>query len=423
MKNFSAQSWQIEHQCPQCGAPVILEETDRILLCGYCRTRLYLSCVGHFRYLLPPSRASSVLPEDLLFIPYWRFRGAVYSFRANGMDQRMVDSSLLALNLKCLPPTLGLRPQTLKLRFATPQTVGEFLAPQFPFKKPARTPPPDIPDGFPTGEESPPVLFETFVGDTLSVIYSPVYIRGDTFYDAILNRPAASMPAGGFSCLPACRGSDTLIRFFSTLCPACGWDLEGDKETLVLLCRNCTSAWKSSGNGLKKIDSATVAGEGDSSCYLPFWQLRADITGPVALHSYADLIRSANLPKAIRREWHDRELSFWIPAFKVQPHLFLRLARSLTVMQPPEELLEALPGKQVYPVTLPMSEAVESIPPTIASFAVPRHLILPRIPDIRVAFKSSLLVYLPFALQGEEFIHHGMQLSINRNALKLGKLL
>lgn len=334
----------------------------------------------------------------------------------------MVDSSLLAVNLKCFPPTLGLRPQTLKLRFATPQTMGEFLAPQFPFKMPGKTPLPDSPAGFSTGEGSP-VLFETFVGDTLSVIYSPIYIRGGAFCDAILNRPVASIPTGGPGCLPACRGNDTLIRFFSTLCPACGWDLEGDKETLVLLCRNCGSSWESSGDGLKKIDSATVAGEGDSIHYLPFWQLRAEVTGPVALHSYGDLIRSANLPKAVRKEWDDRELSFWIPAFKIQPHLFLRLARSLTVIQPSDELLESLPGKQVYPVTLPASDAVESIPATVASFAVPRHLVLPRLPDIRVALKRFLLVYLPFALQGEEFIHRGMQLTISRNALKLGRQL
>ena len=46
-------NWQIEHNCPQCGAPVILDETDRLLTCPYCRTRLYLATTGYFQYHLP----------------------------------------------------------------------------------------------------------------------------------------------------------------------------------------------------------------------------------------------------------------------------------------------------------------------------------------------------------------------------------
>lgn len=422
MKEFNSQSWQIEHQCPQCGAPVILEETDRILLCGYCRVRLYLACAGPFRYLIPPSATCGVSPEEVLFIPYWRYKGAVHSFHARGMEQRVVDSTLLAVKFRWFPPSLGMRPQTLKLRFAASHLTGTFLAPQFRFKMPAQKAAAvfDFPAAIETNASA---LFECFLGETLSIIYSPVAIRGGAFYDAVLNRSLASIPADGSSCFPRSGVGEAAARFFSTLCPACGWDLDGDKETLVLLCRNCSSAWEPSAGGLKRIDFAT-AGDGEaSSHYLPFWKLRASTAGPVTLQSYADMVRSANLPKAVKSEWADREMSFWIPAFKVHPQLFLRLARSLTLLQPAGELTDDLPGKQVYPVTFPPSEAVESIPATVASFAVPRHLILPRIPELQVSFGSSLLVYLPFALEGEEFIHRGMQLSINRNAMKYGRLL
>ena len=422
MKNFSSQSWQIEHQCPQCGAPVVLEETDRILACAFCRVRLFLACESHFRYLLPPSPTCPVPPEEMMFVPYWRFKGAVHSFHIGGMEHRMVDSSMPAVKLKCLPPSLGYRPQVLKLRFVTPRTAGCFLAPQFPFKMPAQAAA-KVRDDLPGGSGVPAILFETFLGETLSIIYAPVYIRSGSFYDAILNRPIGQIPTEGVSCLPPARGQDMLISFFSTLCPACGWDLEGDKDTLVLHCRNCTSSWESSAGGLKRIAFATVAGDEESVHYLPFWQIRAEVSGSVSLKSYADLIRTANLPKAVRSEWSERELSFWIPAFKVQPHLFLRLARSVTVLQPSEEPTETLPLKEAYPVTLPLSEALESIPAAVASFAVPRNQVLPRIPNTRVEYGKPLLVYLPFARQGEELIHRGMQLSISRNALRLGKLL
>ena len=46
-------SFIIEHQCPQCGAPAELEETDRLFQCGYCRVKSYLTIPDYFRYTLP----------------------------------------------------------------------------------------------------------------------------------------------------------------------------------------------------------------------------------------------------------------------------------------------------------------------------------------------------------------------------------
>ncbi|MGD9137268.1 MAG: hypothetical protein PVH42_10930, partial [Desulfobacterales bacterium] len=32
----------IEYQCPQCGAPATIEETDRLFTCQFCRVNSYL---------------------------------------------------------------------------------------------------------------------------------------------------------------------------------------------------------------------------------------------------------------------------------------------------------------------------------------------------------------------------------------------
>jgi len=41
-----------------------------------------------------------------------------------------------------------------------------------------------------------------------------------------------------------------------------------------------------------------------------------------------------NLPKAIQPEWENKSLYFWVPAFKLQPKIFLRLSTQFVISQP-----------------------------------------------------------------------------------------
>jgi len=71
-------NFQIEQQCPQCGAPIILDEADRILSCKFCRTRVYLAAQDYFRFYIPPAEGIS---ETIYFIPYWRIKGLSYTIQ------------------------------------------------------------------------------------------------------------------------------------------------------------------------------------------------------------------------------------------------------------------------------------------------------------------------------------------------------
>ncbi len=93
VKKSETLSWKIEHECPQCGGPVTLEETDRLFSCAYCRVRLYLLSRDYFRYSLPASESFS---RDILFVPYWRFKGTVFFCTANGIKHTFNDVSSLA---------------------------------------------------------------------------------------------------------------------------------------------------------------------------------------------------------------------------------------------------------------------------------------------------------------------------------------
>jgi DNA-directed RNA polymerase subunit RPC12/RpoP len=173
--------WQIEHNCPQCGAPVTLDETDRIFACPFCRTRLYLTVKDFFRYHIPPAE---ILDGDLLYLPYWRLRGSLFSVAGIDVLHRFVDTNAVAVSHPGLPYSLGLRPQVLKIRFVMPSTPGRFIEPKLSAEQAFRAVLPF--DG---------AFYQNFIGEAVSLIYAPLYLRGNMLVDAVLGRPVAPCSA------------------------------------------------------------------------------------------------------------------------------------------------------------------------------------------------------------------------------------
>jgi DNA-directed RNA polymerase subunit RPC12/RpoP len=400
----------IEYQCPQCGAPAILKETDRLFACEFCRVKSYLFQKDFFRYMLPNSAPKN---KDLLFFPYWRFKGMVFSCVEDGIKHRFIDFSHQAVESGYFPVSVGLRSQALKLNFVTPESQGYFLRPTQPFKNVM-----SIFNHRFTTSLPHPIFHQSHIGETLSLIYSPYYAN-DKIFDAILNQPVSSDLPDNFNVTLLQGGRpDGRIHFIPTLCPDCGWDLEGRRDALVLNCKNCHSVWRPTANGFKKLRFATLPTSQENIIYLPFWRIKAGVTG-IALNSYADLVRIANIPKAIKKKWEDVEFRFWTLAFKVRPQIFLRLARNLTLAQPQEKLVRELPDTRFHPVTLPIEEAIESLTVNLAGFMKPQKDLFPMLRDITITPKSYLLVYIPLIEQHHEVIHPEFHLNINKNQLDL----
>ena len=83
-----------------------------------------------------------------------------------------------------------------------------------------------------------PIFHEAFIGESISLIYSPLFIHGDRFHDAILGKPVASIPKDFVDdLLPLDQEKDWQVTFVSTLCPQCGWDLLGERDSVVLFCK------------------------------------------------------------------------------------------------------------------------------------------------------------------------------------------
>jgi hypothetical protein len=411
-------NWQVQHECSQCGAPIILEETDRLFSCRYCRVRLYQAAGDYFRYHLPPAADPA---RDIIYVPYWRFRGLSFSCESFEVRHKVIDTTLLAAHCKGLPVSLGFRPQILKLRFLSAETSGRFLKTRLSAEQFLATR--DLHGQGGNAAAAGSLFHQVFVGETVSAIYAPLYVQGEDLYDAILNRALDKAPQSDrLAAEPLEPAPNWLVKFIPALCPHCGWDLEGERDSLVLFCRHCDTAWQSSANGLEPLAFAVVPNGRATSLYLPFWRMAAPVSG-LQLRSYADLARLANLPTAIQPAWETLDLYFWAPAFKVRPELFLQLAKLLTLSRGLEPVADRLPAHSMHPVTLPAQEAGQAIKATLAHLAAAKRKLFPLLPGIEAPLKEYLLVYIPFDLQGGDLVQFQIPLSINLTALNLGRKL
>ena len=351
--------------------------------------------------------------KEIVYIPYWRFKGMLFFCNPQGVKHKFIDVSHQAVESDFFPHSVGLRSQALKLKFVTPQAEGRFLKPTQSLDRLIQT----FEHRF--GKTlAKPILHQSHIGETASLLYSPAYF-GDRVIDAVLNQPVSAQLPDDFDIeqFPG-ESPESTIKFISALCPNCGWDLEGERNTLVLLCKNCTTAWYAAGKSLKKLKFGLHPIEGEDVLYLPFWRIKADTAG-VQLTSCADLIKVANLPRVATQADRDMSFRFWVPAFKVRPRVFLRLSVNMTLSQPQKRLISELPKMQHQPVTMPVTEAVESLTINLSSFVKPRTKLCEIIPEIKTDAKSFTLVYVPFKEGHHEFIQPDLQFAINKNILTL----
>ncbi len=377
--------------------------------CAYCRVKLFLSGRECFRYYILPAED---VHEEICYVPYWRFKGLDFSVAPFAVTGKYVDQTILARGQGAFPGNLGFRPQVLTLRFVSPKTPGRFL--------PAAVP---MHDAFAVAEahassfgDSGRVFHRAFIGKTASLLYAPVYEKDGALYDAVLKRRLlVRSPAIAEELNAAQQQEDWSVEFLSTLCPECGWQLTGEKESAVFICGNCVSVWEMTGRTLERVECIVADGnEEEGLCYAPFWRIAVAANG-IALETYADFARAVNLPKAIRPEWEEQKLFFWFPAFKTRPDLFLRLATLLVVDQP--RITEgagriSAERQPLAPITLRAQEAANGLTAVLAKLATKQ--LFEVLPHADLKLKSAALVLLPFRQNSIEFIAVDLNFRIPR---------
>jgi hypothetical protein len=316
-----------------------------------------------------------------------------------------------------LPATLGIKPQALKLRFASGEIQGTFVKPQMSLQEAVML----IQNQFRVLEGSllnQPSLHREFIGELGSLIFFPVFIRNRAIVDGILGKVIG--PEIDLVLDEASSGipEHWQIKPISTLCPNCGNTLRGGRESILLFCTSCHVAWNPSSGRLVPSKFEVFQEKRDSSVYLPFWRMRVAVKG-ITLKSYADLARLANLPKMIHPEWEGQEVYFWIPAFRVYFSVFLRLSKQMTLFQPAEKTEAVLPNAPLHPVTFPEESAAATLKIHLAYLLTKKKDVFPKLHEITIGPVESTLVFIPFTSIGSELIHPQFRIGLHRQTLSL----
>ncbi len=447
--------WQVETQCPQCGGPVTLREAQHVLNCSYCKTRLYLTSKGPFRYALPPTSSR----EGTLFLPFWRIKGLGFTaYLPPKTGGSLIDKTHLALKIPLRITSLGVRPQAVKLTFASAQE-GAFVRPLLNFKdllrhaihqlnaplterETIRKETSLFMSG--TGNSDPfahsdlsrwtssrpqsvfkkyePVL-SVFLDEGNSLIYFPVIPEAGSsalLNDGLTHRPIGKLELAALDTLS--RQTLSVIPAPGTLpllCPNCGWDLVCAEESWAVLCPGCNRVWGISQGRYASLPFETPGKETPDALYLPFWKMEIDIPS-LDLHDTRDLTRFANTPRVPSKP---APLFAFIPAFRVQPRLFLQLCKVFTLAQPATFPADTLP-KNTHPVLLPPRKTQKIIPIVLAEIGARKEQFFPMLKGLKPEIKKYSLAFLPFRQTGYEVIYQEeFTFAIPKNALKWGRRL
>ncbi|MCL1981051.1 MAG: hypothetical protein FWG62_08265 [Proteobacteria bacterium] len=408
---------RIEQSCPQCGAGLDFVENDHILTCTYCGIKSLLQCGGPFRYLLPMAGKAST--DGHLLAPYLRFKGTIFLVTADTIEHRVVDTTQVANPSPGLPPSLGLRPQAMPLIRVTPEGGNLFL-PQTLKSGAIVEKAAAVSNLAPAGDI---FYHRAYIGEHLSYIYLPLVIKKQGIYDGVNSQRLIGLDETGGDSLDGKPFDQAWrIRFEATLCPQCGAGLSGTGDCQVMTCANCASAWEIGPAGMSGVDwQLQPAGEG-ADLFLPFWQISAQIPA-LRIASFADFVVRTNQPFLPRPQWGDRAMSVWVPAIRLRPKAFLQVGRQATLRQ---WRLSPVPAKvrpDLFPVTLPSSEARQAVKLILAASAASPRRIFPLLPQVRLAEMTIRLVYLPFIDRGHDWVQPETDLAVDKHILGFSRSL
>ncbi len=415
----------INQKCPSCGASITLHEDDTLIKCGFCDVHNYKIEIDAGRFLLPAKHTKTLLPEDLVHVPYIRFKGSIYYVQDQEVRHKIVDTTRIGIKNSRLPVSLGLRPQAISLNPVVSAVEGKFIRQAIPTKNVFVEATKTL-DLFQTRDQfkKQKLFHRAFIGETLSRIYQPYFISGDRVIDGITHRVIGPKDILADFLDSACESKKSWEpRFISTKCPECGGLLSGDRDCHVLQCSNCESMWREKQHEFTPLNWQIVLSDRHDVKYLPFWCIEYTTTGTEELRTFGDYLRFTNQPIFSKHKDTTQPLLFLIPAFKVNPKAFLQLSSQLTLQQ--KKISSGKKRRVVngYPVNLSEKEALQAIKSVLASTTIAREKRFPLLPEIDVKKSGSILTYLPFSQSTHDLVQEHTGATIQTAALRHGRSL
>jgi len=395
---------------------------DPILACSYCRTGLYLATSGPLRYRLPPA-PERVTATPLVYLPFWRVRGLRYRVLEAAPHVRgsLLDATVPALSALPAGASLGIRPQVAPLSLDTgsdgvahpDRSVAEAI---------------EAAETSVEGLHAEPPLFTRLVGETASLILAPYALEhrsGDwRLREALkdgVSHPVTTAEAEAIRGALSRDEAAERVTFVPLRCPECGHDLPAAPGSVALLCGQCAKAWWVRGGRLAPVPYAACRARTPGARYLPFWELSFEGQALPASNR-AEFRRWVISYQPAPVGWERQPCQVLVPAFKVQPRSFVRLARvfslaPLDVPETPQLFGEPFASE---PVRLPLDEAAQALPVVLAEFWSRRSGSLADIPGLGLRVNRARLVYLPFHAKGSEWVEEATGAAVQAAALEHG---
>lgn len=405
-----------------------IDAGDPVLICGFCRTALYMVPSIALRYMLPAKTPPSARGK-IFYVPYWRFRGLRYRALPEKIDGFVMDSTWIAIRdlEDILENTLGIKPQAMPL---TLSVDASFLAlPDIDMEtglKKTKT-------NMETWLRGKP-LFDGFIGESVCLIYVPCELLRDEKDGFLIKTLCINSSPNRIDEETGSKIEQKLkrhatkraVQFLPLICPECGHDLPRSKGAVILRCTSCDMAWRTTGGRYDQVPFIHIpapAGQAEQAIHIPFWKITMSLNGfPAETRAqFKGLVISY---QKMPEEWDSEPVTIIIPAIKLNPGLLLRVARGLTLFS----------GKRAAPsnsykerrclseaVTISSREASEAIKIIMASIFAKRKKLAALIKDSEIAIQETTLIYLPF-LQGPHDLkecYSGQAIPVR--ALDLGK--
>jgi DNA-directed RNA polymerase subunit RPC12/RpoP len=414
--------WQVEHACPQCSAPVTLEETDRLFTCPFCKVRLYMASDGALSYYLDPKTPD----PDTLYVPYGRFRGMGFAVGTGEAGSTVIDGTSISRPMPPCPESLAVRPQAVKLHLSGEGRVGRFVPPSpAPLDEAALA---GLTRALPAfaGKNSGLSVLWRFLREAGGLIYSPFSVMGRDVIDGVTRQKLGTLPDGEAGVpfqSPGATKPPNDVVYLPALCPNCGADLAAAPESVALPCTNCGLLWEPSREGMAERPYSLVPAPQEDALFLPFWRMLPRVEG---LESTLHVDPLKHIPPAYGppKPTSFPEFSLWAPAFFINPVLFLRLCERATMWQPSdcgEKGAARTVCPDLYPVTLPGPEARKLLSLILTLVVADRGRVLPSILRANMEAIEQSLVYLPFEKKTGEATCAEMRAAVELNALKYGR--